>query len=529
MHSLAEPGAAVNTVYTALGASALARLIASGQASSVDVVEAHILRLQQLHGRLNAMVAPRFEAARQEARAADALQRSGAPLLPLHGVPCTIKDCLDLAGSPSTYGVQSRAQHVAPQDEQYVARLRAAGAIALAKSNVSQLLLFCEADNPVYGRSINPWNPLRTPGGSSGGEAALIAAQASPIGLGTDIGGSVRVPAAFCGITTLKPTSGRCDDQGRFMPFGQRAIPCQVGVMARCVEDVALGTEIINGGANPAVLPPRPLGDWRSVAVHGLRVAWYTDDGSFTVAPAVARAVREAAEMLRAAGATLIPWTPPDVPQAVNLFYGILGGDALQQMQQRMGPGKRMPQMQQLFLLTRLPRPMVRLLMALLRALGQQRPAANLEAFGRYQAGHYWELVEAQFDYQQRFAAALDALPGGPADLILCPPSALPAYTHGASTDLLTAGGYSCLYNLLGYPAGVVPITRVAEAEQEGRPASRDRIEALARMVEQGSAGLPIGVQVVARPWCEHAALAAMQVLETAAQGRPGYPQLPPL
>lgn len=513
--------------YTRLGAAELAALIASGEASSVAVVEAHIARLRQVHGTLNAMVAPRFDAARMEAHAADARQRSGAPLGPLHGVPCTIKDCLDLEGSPSTYGLESRAGHRALQDQTHVALLRAAGAIPLAKSNVAQLLLYFEADNPVYGRTRNPWNAERTCGGSSGGEGALVAVQASPLGLGNDIGGSVRVPAAFCGVTALKPTSGRCDDMSRFMPLGQRAVPCQVGVLARSVEDVALGTGIISSAAE-AQLPAVPaLGDWRGVDPARLRIGWYTDDGSFAVAPAVARAVREAADMLRAAGATLVPWTPPDARAALNLFYGILGADAMQVMRKRLGRGRLEPQIRQLLALARLPRSGVRLLMGLLGAVGQHGLAANLQAFGYCSAAHYWELVEAQLDYQQRFAAALDGASGGPIDLIVCPACALPAFTHGASAQLLTAGAYSCLYNLLGYPAGVVPVTTVGESEQVGREPSGDLIQKTARKVEQGSIGLPIAVQVVARPWREHQALAAMQLLQQAARSRVGYPVLP--
>lgn len=511
-----------------MGAAQLASLIASGQARSVDVVEAHIDKLRQVHARLNAMVAPRFSIAREEARTADAYQRSGAPLGPLHGVPCTIKDCLDLAGTPSTFGLHSRVGHRALEDETHVSRLREAGAIVLAKSNVAQMLMYAEADNPVYGRSVNPWNAKRTPGGSSGGEAALIAVQASPLGLGTDIGGSVRVPAAFCGITAIKPTSGRCDDLGRFsVPLGQRAVPSQVGVMARGVADVALGLQVINGGANPLGPGARALGDWRSVDLRRLRVGWYVDDGSFAVAPAAARAVHEAADILRSAGASVSPWQPPGARAGMELLYGILGADAFALMRSRMGRGPRTAQIKRLLALALLPRPAVQVLAAILAMVGQRGLAGQLRASGFSSAAHYWELVEAQIEYQTRFATALDGAGGGPIDVILCPPFALPAFTHGASADLLTAGAYACLYNLLGYPAGVVPITRVGESEQVGRRPSRDLIERAALRVEQASVGLPIGVQVVARPWREHVALAAMRAIEQAAKDRVDYPWFP--
>jgi fatty acid amide hydrolase len=509
---------------TACGAAQLAVLIARGDASASEAVEQHIARIGQVNPKLNAMCADRFEAARVEARAADELQRSGVALGRLHGVPVTIKECLDVAGMASTFGLPSRAGHRAAKDEVHVSRLRAAGAIPIAKSNVAQALFFYETDNPLYGVTRNPWNADRTPGGSSGGEAALIATGASPLGLGTDLGGSVRIPAAFCGIASLKPTAGRCDDMGRFSaPLGQRAIASQVGALARSVEDVALGIEIINGGARPQV-PGQPLGDWRGVDISKLRVAYYTDDGTFAPAPAVKRAVREAADMLRAAGAQVSAWTPPDAPQALNIVYGILGGDAMSLLKHRMGSDKRSPQLAQLMTLAGLPRGVIQAMRAVMRAVGQKTLADGLEAFGFNKTAHYWELVEAQIDYRERFASALDSAAGGPFDVILCPPCALPALTHGATKDLATVGAYACLYNLLGYPAGVVPVSRVRPGEEAGRTPSSDAVNKLALKVEQGSAGLPVGVQVVARPWMEHVALAAMGVVERAARARSDYP-----
>jgi fatty acid amide hydrolase len=512
---------------TACGAAELARLIAAGNTTSSEAVEQHIARIGQVNPRLNAVAVERFDTARAEARKADQLRASGAALPPLHGVPVTIKECLDLSGTASTFGLPSRAGHRAAADEIHVARLRAAGAIPIAKTNVAQALFFYESDNPLYGRTVNPWNAERTPGGSSGGEAALIAMGASPLGLGTDIGGSVRIPAAFCGIASMKPTAGRCDDMGRFSsPVGQRAIASQVGALARNVEDVALGIEIINGGAQPEV-PGQPLADWRGVDLSKLRVAYYTDDGTFAPAPAVVRAVREAADMMRAAGAQVSAWTPPDVQRALELVYGLYFADGMASLKRRIGKDPIAPQLKQVLGLAGLPRPVVVAMRALLRVVGQKTLAEGMEPFGHRDTTHYWDLVEAQIDYRDRFARALDAGPGGPFDVILCPPCALPALTHGASKDLATVGAYACLYNLLGWPAGVVPVSRVRENEQVGRQPSRDIVDKVALKVEQGSAGLPVGVQVVARPWKEHVALAAMAAIERAARTRPGNPSLP--
>ncbi|HLV98081.1 MAG TPA: amidase [Ktedonobacterales bacterium] len=512
---------------TTLSAGELAGLIARGEVSAVEAVEAHIERIEQMNPALNAVVVKRYETAHAEARQADERRAAGEALGPLHGVPITIKECLDLEGTPSTFGLPSRTKLLATEDDVYVARMREAGAIILGKTNVAQLLFYYESDNPLYGRTKNPWNLDRTPGGSSGGQAAIIAAGGSPLGLGTDIGGSLRVPATFCGIASMKPTAGRFPDAGRYsVPIGQRAIVSQVGVLARQVSDVALGLEVINGGRNPVTEPPMPLGNPATVDVSRLRVACYTDDGTFQVAPAVRRAVQEAAELLRTAGAQVTAWTPPDVRQAAALWLGIMAADGARGFKQMLGRDKRDPRVAPFLLFAGRSRPFLALLGGPLRSMGQRGLAETLHAFGHTNTHHYWGLVEAQMEYQAQFLRALDHDAGGPFDVILCPANALPPYTHGSFYDLLTAGAYATLYNVLGYPAGVVPVTRVRPGEDVGRAASRDRMQKAARNVELGSVGLPVGVQVVARPWREHVALAVMGAIEQAAAPCPDYPGL---
>lgn len=513
---------------TTLGASELAAAIARGDISALDAVEAHIDRIERVNGALNAVVFKRYDAARAEARAADARRVNGEPLGPLHGVPITIKECLDLEGSPSTFGLPARTHTVAMQDDLYVARMRAAGAIVLGKTNVAQLLFHTECENPLYGRTNNPWNLERTCGGSSGGEGAIIAAGGSPLGLGTDIGGSLRYPAAYCGIASLKPTAGRTPDAGRYSsPIGQRAIVSQVGVLARRVADVALGTEVINGGRDPNAEPPMPLGDLARVDLARLRVATYVDDGTFAVAPAVRRAVGEAAAALRAAGASVTEWQPPNVLEALDIFFSVMSADGGAGLKHTLGRDKRDPRIATIVALGGRSTTTLGLLGRLLRLAGQQGLAYSIKNFGHRDTWHYWQVVEAQMEYQRRFAQALDHADGGPFDLILCPATALPAWRHGAGQNLVLAGAYTALYNVLGYPAGVVPVTRVRAGEEVGRKPSRDLVQRSAYNTERGSAGLPIGVQVVARPWREHVALAAMQVIEDAARVQADFPMRP--
>ena len=496
----------------ALPALTLAQEIRRGTVTAAAAVEAYIEKLEAVNPALNALVVRRFDEARAEARAVDHLRAAGAPLGPLGGVPVTVKECLDLAGTPSTFGLPSRRSAIATADEPHVARLRAAGAIVLGKTNVGQLLLMIETDNPLYGRTNNPHAADRSAGGSSGGEGALLAAGATALGLGTDIGGSTRVPAAFCGVVGFKPTSGRCDDLGRVsVPIGQRAIASQVGVLGRAVGDVAAGLEILNGGRNPApdgsLAPAMPLGDPAAVDVGKLRVAVYDDDGTFRPSPAVRRAVAESAAALAARGATVQTWTPPDVSEARSLFHGILAADGFAGCRRALGkdtPDRRIARMAMA-----IEKP--RLTGLLLAASGRRRLAREIVAnYGRTGTDHYWQLTERMLAYRQRFARALEGF-----DVILCPAAALPAFRHGATEELILAGAYTCLYNVLGWPAGVVPVTRVRPDEESDRRPSKDPMDRAARETERGSAGLPIAVQVAARPWREDLALAVMAALET--------------
>jgi fatty acid amide hydrolase len=445
-------------------------------------------------------------------------------------LPVTIKECFDLAGTASTFGLPARRDIIEPADDPHVAALRAAGAVPLAKTNVPQLLIYTETDNPLYGRTNNPWDLERSCGGSSGGEAALIAAGASPLGLGNDIGGSLRIPAAFCGIAAIRPTAGRTPDHcAHGLPIGQRAIISQAGPMARHVEDLALALAVLDRARDPFVDPGPALGDPAIVDVSRLRFATFTDDGEFPVAPAARRAVAEAARILSAAGATAVAWEPPVLSEASDLFFSCLSADRGRGFRRLLHGNKVDPRVRSLLLAGKLPTGLRGIVGFALAAAGQRHSAALLRRFASGSADEYWRTVEALMNWRRDFVRSLDAGEGGPIDLILCPAYALPAQRHHASLMMPLPGAYSLLVPVIGFPAGVVPVTRVRAGEESDRPATRDAVERTARESERGSAGLPIAVQVIARPWRDHVALAAMMTIEAAARKEPDYPASPNL
>jgi fatty acid amide hydrolase len=503
----------------ARSAVALVADLASGAISAVAAVESHIARIEAVDGALRAVVWKRYEAARAEAVEADRRRAAGEPLGALHGLPITIKECFDLEGSPATFGVDALRDARAAKDDRYVAALRRAGAIVLGKTNVSQLLLYFESDNPVYGMTSNPWDLARTPGGSSGGSSAIVAAGGSSLGLGNDLGGSVRLPAAFCGIVGFKPTADRMPDEGRgSMSVGEQAIRSQVGVHGREVADVALGMRVASGGDQPLAAVP-PLGDPGAVDVAALRIGWFADDGLFPPSPVVRRAVREAADALARRGARVTEWRPPDPANIEALMFGLLGADRFASARRILGTSPRDPRIKLLEDSARLPRPAAELLLWLTR---RRRMRDVLGRIGPYDVATYWQRVEALIDTRERALAAL-----GDIDVILSPAAPLPPLRHGASAEVGTLGIYTCLYNVLGWPAGVVPWTTVRAGEESDRAPSKDPCFIAAREAERDAAGLPIAVQIAARPWRDHVALAAMAALEREAATRPDVPRTP--
>jgi len=511
-----------------LGAAELARRLASGAVTSRELTENLITRLESAEvSALNAVSQPLYESAREDAAAADELlaecRATATPPPPLCGVPVTIKDCFDIAGTAATLGVPSRTNLAAQNDSPLVARLRAAGAVVLGKTNIPQAMLLHCCDNPVHGRTLHPSDPQRGPGGSSGGEAAIVAAGGSPLGLGSDLGGSIRQPAHACGLVGLKPTSGRLTNIGSHRGLqGMQAIAIQAGPLAHKVEDVDLAMRVLVG--DPAASQPdevtRPWGDYREVDVASLNVACWPSDGWFEPAPTVRRAIAESADALKQCGANVDTMNPQqveqsDVRQAMELYFGLISADGLKSIRRMLKGGPVDWQVRRQLWFAGWPRLARGPLGLLLRLFAQKRLSEMLLMSGPRSADQYWQLTEQAKKYANQFWEQLDQQNGSRVDALLLPGHPLPALRHGTALDLLPAASYCYLPNLLGAPAGVVPWTTVRDDEQTYRPASRfDLVEHLASHATGHSKSLPVGVQVVARAWREDVTLAVLAALE---------------
>ncbi|MDW8245426.1 MAG: amidase family protein [Sandaracinaceae bacterium] len=501
--------------------------------SSVEIVEALIARRRAIDGKINAFVCDLSESALREARRADAermeaMERGELDGLPvLHGLPITIKDNIDLQGTPSTLGLASRRNALASKDAVTVSLAKKAGAIVIGKTNVPQTLLAMETTNHLFGTTSNPWALDRAPGGSSGGEAAAIASGASVLGLGTDIGGSLRIPAAMTGIATLKPTLHRWSNRGVVgLLAGQEIVRAQIGPMARSAEEVSFFFCALDGALHAQLdpeSPPLPIPDPRKLDIRGLRIGVYEDDGFITPSAPCKRAVWLAARYLEEGGASVVPYVPPFAEEHFYLFVSAITADGLLAIERGLG---REPPIAPIALNRRLnhfPRWARVVFAEVLEIFGEKRIARLFQSIGKRNVDAYWELARRRLEMQR---AELDAWNALSLDALICPATVTPAPPHGSTSDFGPAAVYTARYNLLNFPAGVIGITRVLPHETE-RPERKDRIDRRAQAIQQGSAGLPVGVQVVARPFREEVVLAIMMHIEKEAKLRGEAPPLP--
>lgn len=448
----------------------MAKHVRERKISPLELCDAHLGEIERLNPKLNAFVQVDPESVRREARAAEDLITSEKDIGPLHGVPVSIKSSIEVAGMKCEAGTRLREGTVAAQDAPLVARLRAAGAIVVGMTNTPELLMAWETDNLLYGRTNSPWDLERTPGGSSGGEAAAIAAGMSAGGVGSDGGGSIRVPAHFSGICGLKPTPGRIPATGHFpASCGPFALIGVVGPLARTVGDLrALFAAMQGPDVGDTAAAPVPL-RWPSKnELRALKIGYFEDDGRTPVAPEIRRAAQTAAEVLRRAGFSVEPFRPSNLEAARQLwkkFFVKMGGMLIAPMF-RGRESDRSPIMRQFL------------------ELSAHEP--ELTADSLLEAWIQRDVIRAEF------LAQMKQYP-----ILLCPPAAIAAFRHGErswtiggkNVSYLDAWSYTEWFNLLGNPAAVVPVSSTSE-------------------------GLPLGVQIVGRPWEEEQVLDVAAALE---------------
>jgi amidase len=489
-----EPAAARAPSDPFHSATQAARALQAGEVTAQELVEHLIGRIARYNPGLNAIVTLDVERARERARQADEALSHGEWWGPLHGVPITIKDSFETAGLRTVSGYPPFHNRVPGQDAPAVARLRAAGAIILGKTNLPPLASGVQTNNPVFGRTNNPWNHARTPGGSSGGAAAAVAAGLSFLDLGSDIGGSIRIPAHFCGIYGLKATGGRISGKGHLASSRPLAVPpgweallqlASFGPLARSIDDLRLGLAIAAEPATPN-LEPAP-----ARLMSDLRVAWTDDFGGAPIAADTRQLMQRLAAAIGQAGAHVERQT------AANLDYQeawYVSGVCLGTINTLFQPP-----------LARWGRRLVAPLLArtgphdpLLQGLfagSALRPQRVADALGRR---------ERLIEWIERFLGSYDVwiCPVFPsAAFAHCAPNAPIAVDDRQVSQLAANLLHSIIFNVSGHPVVTMPIGRSAD-------------------------GLPIGVQLVGRRWHELALLHAAEQIAACAGGYqrpPGY------
>jgi amidase len=455
---------------TFLSAVQMAEQIRSKKISPVDLVQAHLKKIEKLNPVLNAFVQVDGEGALRQAHAAETAVSRGTNLGPLHGVPISIKSAIEVRGFRCEAGTKLRQGTVVSQDAPLVSRLRDAGAIILGTTNTPELLMAWETDNLLYGRTNNPWDLSRTPGGSSGGEAAAIASGMSAGGVGSDGGGSIRVPAHFSGICGLKPTPGRIPATGHFPnSVGPFALTGVVGPMARTVQDLKLLFEVMQGPdiGDPSTAPVPVCWPDRD-ELKKIRIGYFEDDGRTPGTAETRAAVRKAADSLRRAGFRVEPFRPEGLELARQLwwkFFGIAGGMLLGPMTK--GHDEDLS-------------PILKQFSTWVAAEPSHTGESLLDTW-----------IQRDVVRMQVFAQMRDY------PVLLCPVASIPAFKHGErrwqidgkTVEYLDAWSYTEWFNLLGTPAVAVPMSQSPE-------------------------GLPIGVQITARPWEEELMLSVAAELE---------------
>jgi len=470
-------------------ARGIAADVRAGRRRAIDVHAAHLARHLATHERLNALVQPRHAESALEAVAVDR-----DPAGDLAGVPVSVKDCFAVRGLTTTLGILNRRAAIDDADAPIVTTLRRTGAVIVGKANVAQAMYLHETDNPLHGRTRHPADAERGPGGSSGGEAALVAAGVVPLAVGTDLAGSLRQPAHACGVAAIMPRSKVLGEAGCFdtMPQVLLARP-RAGFLSATVGDLSLALAAVAPGA--AATPPLVR-----------RIGWWDDAGPVPASPAVRRAVAEAVARIASCGVETVALDGRLATEAAWLQLSLLSVGAAG-IRRLFGRERPQPGVARLLRLGSIPARLRPVAAAVAWSVGRRSEARALRAVI---AASPDALAAARAAMAVRYASLV-----ADCDAVVCPVSALPALRHGTAARLLLAACPCLLANLLDLPAGTVPVTHVRPDEEAGRAFSIDPVLRAAAACDRGSGGLPVGVQVVAGPAGDEATvLEVMRLVE---------------
>ncbi|KAJ0032387.1 hypothetical protein NQD34_002468 [Periophthalmus magnuspinnatus] len=425
----------------------------------------------------------------------------------LYGVPVSLKENIFLKNSASSCGVVRFVHQPADDDCVLVKVLKKQGAIPFVRTNVPQSLLNYDCSNQFYGQTLNPCNLQKTPGGSSGGEASLIAGGGSVIGLGSDIGGSVRIPASFCGICGLKPTSGRLSSRGlKSIYRGQKAVLSSIGPLGKDVDSLALFMRAIlcddMYSLDPTV-PPLPFKEEVYRSRKPLRIGYFEQIEETPASPSMIRAVQEVKALLEQAGHTLVPYNPVKVEMNELAIKGAIsdgGGTYVQQLK-----GSRIdPTLRAQFLIYRIPNWLKKIIAFIIKPL-------TFYLLFRSVAG-LWKLHASIEDCVKDTIAEWQRLN---IDVVLCPIIG-PAFNFNYCGKLTCMASFSMIYNVLNFCAGVVPVSIVTAQDEKNlcHLASGSLFERILNKAAKGGEGLPVAVQCVALPWQDELCLRFMKEVE---------------
>lgn len=488
------------------------------------LVETHLERIAEVDRDLRAFTEVFHDTAMQNAARVDEERLAGKERGPLHGIPVTLQEGFDFEGRPTTFGTATRRTARAHSDSALVRALSDAGAVILGRTNLGQLLLTLESDNPLFGRTQNPFSPRHSAGGPSGGEAAAVAAGLSPLGFGADVFGASGVPAHFCGVAQLKPTRLRLPGAPAGGLERYSALGVQSSVVARKVSDIGLALDALPA-RRLSLLDPRmpPLDDLPARSLVGLSVGVFSEGPLLAPSSALVGAIERAGDALRRAGAKLTPYTPPGLDELFFDCMSLLAADGGAAWLEALEGSPVAEALRPLTRLLKVPGALRGGMERVTRLAGDADGARFVSCFAEKSAREYQELVAR---LEARHVELCRALEAAEIDALLCPPFATPAVPHGQSGEFWLASGYSVPFSAMGWPFAVVPVTRVHGAEAR-RDRARGRLGRLARRIDEESAGLPVGVELVAPPWRDRTLVAMAQAIEHNVSGDVDFPRTP--